>query len=145
MAEWAVDGGTVRIEPAAGWSWFVWDGKPSLRCADHGPAADGKPVGLDEDVMKLALQLAGRQYTATGFTDVPGAVTVATVLVDSGTLDRATTCDGRGIVLTTTKGTFVITCVPSIKAGAPPIPDPVPVKQGKWTIDRSGQTAATSG
>jgi hypothetical protein len=144
MAEWVVEGATIRFEPAAGWSWLGWDGKLTLSCANHGLAADAKPVGLDEEVLRLAPQLAGRAYTATGFADVPGAVTLAAILVDSATLGLATTCAGRGIVLATTEGSFVVTCVPSFKAAAPPVPDPVVVKRGRWTIDRPGQTVGTS-
>jgi hypothetical protein len=72
-------------------------------------------------------------------------VTIATIIVDRGTLDRAVSCDDRGIVLTSTTGTFTVTCVPSIKAAVPPVPDPVPVKRGKWSIERPGQTVGTSG
>jgi hypothetical protein len=143
MSEWVTDGDTIRFVPGAGWDWFGWDGRLKVAAPDRGLSAEGRPVALASDILQLFAQLMGRTYKAQGFDDIPGTGTAAQISVTESTLDRATTIGGQKIVVAKTEGKFVLPCVPSMRAGVPPIPDPVPVKQGRWVVDRVQQSAAT--
>jgi hypothetical protein len=146
MAEVVVKGGKLVLQPGPGWQWFGWDGKVEIvaQGTPHPFTVDGAPVILAADVMALAAKVIGKQYKATGFDDVPGVATTALILVDQGTLSKNSQMTSQKVVLATTKGDFQVVCVPSMKAAAPPIPDPVPMKSGTWKIESAGQSKATS-
>jgi hypothetical protein len=143
MDELLVEGGTVEFSADSGWAWAGgWDGKITLSVSPHGMTSDGKAVALAEDLERLATRLTGKSYTADGFADVPGTVTSASVSVDHGTLSPRVAIDGSRAATAHTQGTFQLNCVPSLKAGCPPIPDPVPLKRGTWRVVECGQAAA---
>jgi len=143
MDDFFVDGGVVEFKPGSGWAWAAgWSGKVTASVKPHGLTSEGQSVALTADFERLALQLSGRPYTATGFDDIPGMVTVAVVQVDAGTLSSRVAIDGDAVGTAHTSGTFRVVCVPSFKAGAPPIPDPLLAKEGTWKVARCGQAAA---
>jgi hypothetical protein len=144
MNNWAAAGGVVRFEPDSGWSWQAWNGTLTLSPPDRGLIADGKNVALSDDVRALASGLIGRSYTSTGFADIPGTVAGAVIDVPHSATDPRTEIGGQGIILRSSAGTFTITCVPSFKAAAPPIPDPLLVKTGRWFVESAGQSQASS-
>lgn len=144
MSDWVIDGDVVRFVPDAGWKWSGWEGTVKISAPDRGLSVGGRPVVLESDLRKLASALAGKNYSATGFDDSVGVGLHAQVDVQGDTLDQGTTIDGSSIALAKTKGTFVVTCVPSLKAGTPPIPDPHPGKRGRWYVDRTHQNIANS-
>ena len=143
MDDLLVDGGSVEFAPGAGWAWGGgWDGRVSVSVSPHGMTSDGKAVALAADLERLATHLAGKSYTAEGFSEVPGTATMASVSVDDGTLSQRLIIDGAPVATAHTEGTFRVTCVPSLKAGSPPVPDPAPVKSGTWRVVRCGQIAS---
>jgi hypothetical protein len=144
MSDWVVNGAIIRFELKGNCQWSGWDGRLALSCPDRGLASDTKPVALAEDVENLAQLLAGKLYTATGFEDIRGIVSLPQVRVAIDTLDSNVTCGDRAIVVKSTEGSFTVACVPAFRAGSPPIPDPMPVKRGRWFVERPGQSLAAS-
>jgi hypothetical protein len=146
MAEWVVAGAVIQFDPGMGWSWSGWNGRLELDVPDRGLTCDSHPVGIAEDICRMASKLRSKSYRAAGFSDTEETVLNASISVNTESLDEATTCDGKSIVLSSSEGTFEVACTPSLKAGSPPIPDPNPVgKRGRWFVEQSGQDSATSG
>ena len=145
MHKLLVDGGVIRCTPGPGWSWSGWDGTLSIDAPARELRTEGKGVALAADIARLGLKLQGKIYTATGYADVPGTVLAAQVTCTEGTLSPVVTFAGDKAVTTGTRGeSFLLGLVPSLKAGAPPVPDPTPVKRGTWTVDQPGQTVTGS-
>ncbi len=141
MDDLLVDAGTLEFVPGSGWAWAGgWDGRFTVSVSPYGMTSDGKAVALAEDLRKLEARLTGKSYTADGFSDAPGSATTATVNVDDGTLSPRVSVAGAPATTAHTTGTFRLVCVPSMKAGSPPVPDPAPVKSGTWRVVCCGQS-----
>jgi hypothetical protein len=140
MNELFVDGGQVRFEPEAGWTWHGWDGTLAVTVAARELQADGRPVARPEDLQRVAQKLLSKSYTATGFSDVPGIVTAAQVECSAATLSPVVSHEGTKAVTKATRGTFTVTCTPALKAATPPVPDPVVMKRGRWSVVEPGQS-----
>jgi len=143
--EIVVDGGVVVFKPIPGvWQWSGFNGEITLDLPPRKMDVGGHSVSLADDIQKLKRQLRGKGYKGTGFNDVPGEVISANIQVIPATLSRASSLGGKSHVLKSTRGTFQIACRPSMRAGAPPIPDPLVMKLGTWSVRRSGQNKAFS-
>jgi hypothetical protein len=76
--------------------------------------------------------------------DIPGVVTSANIIVNQATLSMKCTCQGERVATKSTTGTFTANVVPSQKIAMSPIPDPVVVKMGTWSIVLPGQFKTTT-
>ena len=144
MSEYAIDGSTIKLRPDGPWDWFGWDGRVTLAVPASLLRVNHKGVAVFADVQRLAANVVGRTYTAKGFGDVPGTVTTCQLTVDRSSLSEKTKIGSQPAVMKSTTGQFTMTCIPSMKAGTPPVPDPCPVKRGRWSIEDVGQKQARS-
>ncbi|MDP1562005.1 MAG: hypothetical protein Q8M16_11560 [Pirellulaceae bacterium] len=144
MSEYLSDGAVLVFEPDGPWKWSGWDGLVELSVANHKIRVEGKPLALSIDIESLFSQLMGKAYTATGFSDVPGVITMAQVAVTSSTLSEKSAIGGQKLALVSTTGKFTVACTPSLKVASPPIPDPLLMKTGRWKVERAGQSKARS-
>ncbi|MBL8855425.1 MAG: hypothetical protein JNK57_15770 [Planctomycetaceae bacterium] len=144
MSDYLSDGAVIVFEPVGPWKWSGWDGRGKLSVADHKFRVAGKPLALASDIESLFAQLIGQAYTATGFSDVPGAITMAKVTVTSATLSEKSAIGGKKLAVAATTGEFSVQCIPSLKAASPPVPDPLLMKTGRWKVESTNQSKARS-
>ena len=137
-----IHGSVLKFHPDAGWSWKGWNGKLSLKASMHGVRIEKKPVALAGDIELMASHLIGKRYVSKIHKDIPGVVVSATITVKTKSLSRGAPIGGSRMPTTRTTGKFTISCTPAIKAGSPPIPDPVVVKTGKFTVLEPAQNIA---
>jgi hypothetical protein len=136
-------GAIILFEPESGWKWESWDGKVKA-ASERILMLEGKPVILKSDLEKLKDKLAEKSYKAKGFDDIPGNIASAIVRVTESTLSNVVECQGEFAATVKTKGTFTVSCIPSFKAGSPPVPDPIATRSGKWRAEQAGQVVTHS-
>ncbi len=138
----------MKLSPGPGWQWNGWDGVVTLDVAPHTVTGAGEKAVLASDIIAVILQhAAGKAYTASGFADVPGLASAVVATVNESTLAKTVQIQSMKAALETTEGTFAMTVgLPSLKIppSSPPVPDPVPVKNGTWKIDQSHQRQVTA-
>ncbi len=134
MSSLVRSGMVVEFCPTADWRWVEFDGRVRVSAGHHRLDHEGDAGVVDEDLTRLAAELVGRRYVARGFDDEDGAVLEAAVEIDRATLFHRTVIEGRVAAKSDTTGTFRVTCRPSLKSGAPPVPDGQPAHEGTWAI-----------
>ena len=136
---------TILFEPGPAWSWDGWNGEIKLSVVSQGVKAEGNDVAVEKDLVALGQKLMGKKYKASGFDNVPGVVSAATVSVTGASLSNVQLVGGMKVAHVKTTGTFMLTCVPSVNTSpSAPIPDPCPVKTGTWKVKESSQSVAES-
>lgn len=140
---WLVaNGAEVAFEPGPGWAWHGWTGRLPLQVLAGPLSAEGKKVATATDLTRLAVQLAGRSYTATGFSASPGAILKAVLTVDPASLSQTVRVGGQACVDLETRGRFTVACLPALGTGAPPPPDPeAAARTGEWRVVLAGQAS----
>jgi len=136
-----VDGAKIQFEPGPGWQWVNWDGQVTLKVPHSIVQVAGYAVASEADFVTLGASLAGKSYKATGFEDTPGAITQATVKVNVSTLSRVSSFTDQPVATEQSTGIFNAVCMPSVKIGTPPVPDPLcGARVGRWRVVNPGQT-----
>jgi hypothetical protein len=132
MASLVPEGTNVEFRPDASWRWVAFDGCLATRASLRRINLEDNWALVDVDLLQLAPQLIGKQYAAVGFDDIPGTLVQVSLTIDEATLFGRAVLEGRKTATTETRGTFSICVAPSLKAGAPPIPDPQTMHRGTW-------------
>jgi hypothetical protein len=127
-------GTIVEFRPQPEWRWVAFDGCVEVSASRDRVELEGHGGIVDEDLVRLAASLVGRQYAAEGYDDVPGTIGQAAVEIDRPTLFHRVVIEGCVAAWTATTGTFRVVCQPSMKAAIPPVPDPLLTHEGTWTI-----------
>jgi hypothetical protein len=144
MSTTLVNNATFQFTPDPSWNWFSWSGQLSVPALPHTMMSEGKPVILPSDIRMAAMLLIGKPYISVVFSDVPGVVVSANIIINEATLSMKCTCQGERVATQSTGGTFIANVVPSMKIAMSPIPDPVVVKSGTWSIVMPGQFKTTT-
>ena len=135
-----VEGGTIKLKPGQGWSWFGWNGIIKLKKGQSILKVNDKPVIIETDIPKFPYK--PKQYKATGFSDIPGIIVTVIFLppTDSNTLTKNLKRSVRCLT-NKTEGNFLAAIgSPSMKATpGGPIPDVLLVKSGTWEVDKTNQ------
>ena len=135
-----VSGAQLNLGANPDWAWFGWNGVVDLNVSvTHKLSVDGKFAVLVKDFEAFGAAVIGKQYTAVGFDNVPGTVVNCTISVNMSTVATRLKVGDDMACGAETSGTFVINVVPSMMAGAPPVPDPVQIHSGTWTFQDAGQ------
>jgi hypothetical protein len=134
-------GTIVAFQPQGPWKWEGgFDGCLPVGASFDRIDLEGNRGAVDLDLQQLASQLVGKPYAADGHDDTPGVVLQAKIAIDHGTLCDRVILEGRLAAKADTTGTFRIDCAPSLKAGAPPVPDPLLAHLGIWRIRQVNPT-----
>ncbi|MBF0231602.1 MAG: hypothetical protein HQK65_01005 [Desulfamplus sp.] len=107
----------IQLVPDAGWAWQGWNGILDIQ---------NKQIITNTDIASTTY--TPKQYTATGFYDMPGMISSVTFLLsdDPAKKDNQTFSEGKFTA---------IVGPPSMKATpGGPVPDPIPLKTGIWKI-----------
>src|SRR5262249_54572040 len=107
-ARLAIAAGTILFKPDSGWQWVGWDGKLQLESKTNLLFPEGKGVIRKPDLIALGMKLAGKNYKASGFDDIPGSSIVGNIQVDELTLSDVLECEGQKVATAKTIGTFTI-------------------------------------
>lgn len=146
MANIVRNGGKIHFSPDTGWNWDGWDGQMEITSNEHVLKSESQAVVLPEDIKNLENRLIGCSYKAEGFTDTPGSVVSAQIRVDEATLSATISVGGTAVATALTTGTFKVSCAPSVKAGSPPVPDPMAASRtGRWEVVDTGQERLRDG
>ena len=146
MPKLLVQGASLVFEPVPGvWNWQGWNGQVQLTVTADAMTAQGKKVAVNTDLVALNKMLLGKPYITPAFSDAPGSVLSATIVVMAGTLSQKTVVGGKPAATEATRGTFFINVAPAqMTKTTPPTPDPVVTKTGTWRVQSAGQAAAES-
>lgn len=143
MRPFLINGAKIKLKPDPGWSWEGWDGVQEVRAVSNPMKIDGQDIIHENDVPFFTL-IPFRAYKAVGFSDTPGTIITALFSVNKPTLSDKIKVSNAFPLLKTTTGKF--TCnytVPSFKATpGGPVPDPVPLKTGTWSVVDANQQVA---
>lgn len=142
MGDLLRDGAVLIVKPVGGWTFRGFSGEVKVEGSGKAFSARGGPVVLPEDVLKaLAKELAGKNYVAPPFADVPGVVTVAVAQVDPSSVSGSIRVGGSPVCLDESNGTVLLTCTPALSTsqGPSPVPDPAPAKSATWSVRSTGQ------
>jgi len=129
---------TILLQPDPGWNWVGWDGRLTIFSQTKPLQLSGGNIIIESDVPLFTLTTP-RQYMAVGFSD-PGTILPSLFTVDKPTLANKIKINGEFYpLLKTTTGKFTCEFVMPATQPVPPVPDPVNVKTGTWTVVESNQ------
>ncbi len=136
MKPFLTNGAKIKLTPDPGWEWVGWDGELTVSPAKSHLKISESEIIHENDVPMFKL-LQDRPYKATAFPDVVGIIKGESFMasVEKSTLSDIIEVKRFSPLLLSTIGKF--TCIvmsPSIKAGAPPVPDPLLAKTGTWKV-----------
>jgi hypothetical protein len=140
MTPFLKSGATILLTPDPSWDWVGWDGILTVSSYSKPLMLTGEEIVIESDVPLFTLLLP-REYTAQGFSDIPGLISTAFFTDDKPTLSDKIKVNEFYPLLMTSTGKF--TCnyeLPSQKITAfSTIPDPMVVKTGTWKVQDTKQ------
>lgn len=145
MSRTLVAGCRFQFTPNPPWLWSGWTGIQPIPASPKTFKIENKPVILPPDIYAAAMLLIGRAYISPPYV-IPGTVTSAQIVIIEPSLSSQAKCHGMRIATQATHGTFTCTVAPALMPAPPgaPVPDPVVVKTGTWSVVMPNQSKATT-